>query len=82
METIQELSEALNFSDYSSVIVHGLVRALEYSPELRDVAMDTMCCLVVQLGHRFKVFIPMMSKVCRGLLDRPVPVVILGDVAQ
>ena len=64
METIQELSDTLNFSDYSSVIVHGLVHVLEYSPDLKDVAMDTLCCLVVQLGHRYKFFIPMMSKVC------------------
>nr|QHX41461.1 serine/threonine-protein kinase mTOR [Halisarca dujardinii] len=63
METIQELSDTLNFSDYSSVVVHGLVQVLETSPDLRDVAMDTLCCLVVQMGHRFKVFIPMASKV-------------------
>ena len=63
METIQELCDTLNFSDYSSAIIHGLARLIDNCPELRQVAMDTLCCLVVQLGHKYTVFIPMMTKV-------------------
>ena len=63
METIQELCDTLNFSDYSSMIIHGLARLIDNCPELRPVAMDTLCCLVVQLGHKYTVFIPMMTKV-------------------
>ena len=63
METIQELCDTLNFSDYSSAIIHGLARVIDNCSELRPVAMDTLCCLVVQLGHKYTVFIPMMTKV-------------------
>ena len=63
METIQELCDTLNFSDYSSAIIHGLARVIDNCSELRAVAMDTLCCLVVQLGHKYTVFIPMMTKV-------------------
>ena len=63
METIQELCDTLNFSDYSSTIIHGLARLIDNCPELRPVAMDTLCCLVVQLGYKYTVFIPMMTKV-------------------
>ena len=71
METIQELCDTLNFSDYSSAIIHGLARVIDNCSELRPVAMDTLCCLVVQLGHKYTVFIPMMTKVggrvsCQG----------------
>lgn len=63
METIQELCDTLNFSDYSSMIIHGLARLIDNCPEMRPVAMDTLCCLVVQLGYKYTVFIPMMTKV-------------------
>ena len=64
LETIQEFSESLDLSDYSSCIIHGIAKVLDNSNDLRAVAMDTLCCLVMQLGLKYKLFISMINKVC------------------
>nr|QXN57741.1 serine/threonine-protein kinase [Bemisia tabaci] len=63
METVDDLSITLDFSDYASKIIHPLVRSLESCSELRDTAMDTMCALILQLGRKFCIFVPLVSSV-------------------
>lgn len=38
-------------------------QVLDTSPELRPVAMETLICMVTQLGQRYKIFIPAVKKV-------------------
>ena len=64
METIDKLTDTLDFSDFASQIIHAIVRVLDSSSELRQTAMNTLCCLVVQLGQKYNLFIPMVKKVC------------------
>ena len=64
METIDKLTDTLDFSDFASQIIHAIVRVLDSSGELRLTAMNTLCCLVVQLGPKYNLFIPMVKKVC------------------
>lgn len=63
METVDHLSDYLNYSDLISRIIHPLVRSLETCPALRPVAMDTLCALVIQLGRKYIDFIPLVHKV-------------------
>nr|ALE20544.1 mTOR [Leptinotarsa decemlineata] len=63
LETIDQLAEILDFSDYISRIVHPLVRTIDNSPELRNAAVECLCSLIMQLGRKFCVFVPMVQKV-------------------
>lgn len=63
LETIDQLAEILDFSDFISRIVHPLARTLDTNPELRATAMDTLCSLVAQLGRKFIMFIPLVSRI-------------------
>ncbi|KAH1016334.1 serine/threonine-protein kinase Tor isoform X2 [Dendroctonus ponderosae] len=63
LETIDQLAEVIDLSDYISRITHPLVRTIDKNPELRDTAMDTLCSLVTQLGRKFCIFVPMVQKV-------------------
>ncbi|XP_050299177.1 serine/threonine-protein kinase Tor [Anthonomus grandis grandis] len=63
LETIDQLAELIDLSDYTSRITHPLVRVIDKNPELRDTAMDTLCSLVMQLGKKFRIFVPMVQKV-------------------
>ena len=63
LETIDRLSDTLDFTDFASRIIHPLVRTLDSSPDLRNVAMDTLSSLVLQLGKKYQIFIPMVNKV-------------------
>ncbi|GIX92206.1 hypothetical protein CEXT_19061, partial [Caerostris extrusa] len=63
LETIDYLSETLDFTEFSSRILQPLVRNLDTVPDLRPVAMDTLCSIVLQLGKRYQIFIPMVHKV-------------------
>ena len=63
LECIDRLSESLDFSEYASRIIHPLVRCLDSTPDLRPEAMDTLASLVVQLGKKYTIFIPMVHKV-------------------
>ncbi|EDW03717.1 serine/threonine-protein kinase Tor [Drosophila grimshawi] len=62
LETISVLAGQLDFSDYSSRIIHPLVRVLETEPELREQAMTTLRSLVKQLGKKYLVFVPMVQR--------------------
>lgn len=63
METVDYLSDSLNYSELISRIIHPLVRSLESCPTLRPTAMDTLCALIVQLGRKYNDFIPLVQKV-------------------
>ncbi|KAK6307934.1 hypothetical protein J4Q44_G00212050 [Coregonus suidteri] len=63
LETLDRLTESLDFTDYASRIIHPIVRALDNTPELRITAMDTLSSLVFQLGKKYQIFIPMVNKV-------------------
>ncbi|CAH1240669.1 MTOR [Branchiostoma lanceolatum] len=63
LETIDRLTDNLDLTDFASRIIHPLVRILDVVPELRPVAMDTLSSLVMQLGKKYQIFIPMVHKV-------------------
>lgn len=63
LETINHLAEILDFTDYSSRIIHPLVRVIDNYPDLRPTALVTLCAMVIQLGKNFLVFIPLVNKV-------------------
>lgn len=52
LETVDRLTESLDFTDYASRIIHPIVRTLDQSPDLRPTAMDTLSSLVFQLGKK------------------------------
>ena len=54
LETVDRLTESLDFTDYASRIIHPIVRTLDQSPELRPTAMDTLSSLVFQLGKKVR----------------------------
>ncbi|XP_002042098.2 serine/threonine-protein kinase Tor [Drosophila sechellia] len=62
LETINNLACQLDFTDFSSRIIHPLVRVLDAEPELRDQAMTTLRSLVKQLGNKYLVFVPMVQR--------------------
>ncbi|TRY96882.1 hypothetical protein DNTS_015423 [Danionella cerebrum] len=63
LETLDRLTESLDFTDYASRIIHPIVRTLDVTPELRNTSMDTLSSLVFQLGKKYQIFIPMVNKV-------------------
>uniref|UniRef100_A0A8C5B3T0 Serine/threonine-protein kinase TOR n=1 Tax=Gadus morhua TaxID=8049 RepID=A0A8C5B3T0_GADMO len=63
LETLDRLTESLDFTDYASRIIHPIVRTLDTTPELRATSMDTLSSLVFQLGKKYQIFIPMVNKV-------------------
>ena len=65
LEAIDKLSDCLDFSDYAGRIIHPLVRVIDNCPELRPAAMDVLAAIVLQLGKKYKIFIPMVDKVVK-----------------
>ncbi|XP_064598762.1 serine/threonine-protein kinase mTOR-like [Liolophura sinensis] len=63
LETIDKLTDSLDLTDFASRIIHPLARTIDSVPELRGSAMDTLCSLVMQLGQKFTIFIPMVNRV-------------------
>ena len=63
LECIDRLSDSLDFSEYSSLIIHPLVRCLDTAPELRPAAMDALAAIVEQLGKKYVIFVPLVRKV-------------------
>lgn len=63
LETIDRMSDTLDLTDYASRIIHPLVRTMDTSSELQNTAMDTLCALIIQLGQKFSIFVPMVNKV-------------------
>ncbi|KAG0070756.1 phosphatidylinositol kinase- protein kinase tor1, partial [Linnemannia elongata] len=63
ISTVGALSKRVDFSDYASRIIHPLVRTLSApGPELRNVTMDVLCLLAVQLGQDYLNFVPLVQK--------------------
>uniref|UniRef100_H3B8U3 Serine/threonine-protein kinase TOR n=1 Tax=Latimeria chalumnae TaxID=7897 RepID=H3B8U3_LATCH len=52
LETLDRLTESLDFTDYASRIIHPIVRTLDGTSELRTTSMDTLSSLVFQLGKK------------------------------
>ncbi|VVC87256.1 unnamed protein product [Leptidea sinapis] len=63
METVDYLSDSLNYSELVSRIIHPIVRSLDTNYALRPTAMDTLCALIAQLGRKYIDFIPLVQKV-------------------
>lgn len=63
LETINHLAGILDLTDFSSRIIHPIVRVLDTNSDLRIPAMQTLCSMVVQLNKKYKVFIPLVQKV-------------------
>lgn len=64
LRTTGQLCRKVNFSDHASQIIHPLVRTVGSSEgELRSIAMETLCVLVLQFGPDYAIFIPMVNKV-------------------
>lgn len=63
METLDYLSDSLNYSELISRIIHPLVRSLDSCPTLRPTVMETLCALVHQQGRKYVEFIPLVQKV-------------------
>ena len=64
LRTTGQLCRNVNFSDHASQIIHPLIRVLGNSDrEIRTIAMDTLCVLVLQFGPDYAIFIPMVNKV-------------------
>lgn len=63
IETVDYLSDTLNYGELISRIIHPLVRSLDTCPPLRTTAMDTLCSLVFQLGKKYTDFVPLVQKV-------------------
>ncbi|XP_071946239.1 serine/threonine-protein kinase mTOR-like [Antedon mediterranea] len=63
LESIDLLSDTLDFTDFASRIIHPLVRTLDSNPALQEAAMEALSSLVLQLGKKYQIFIPMVNKV-------------------
>jgi len=63
LETVEKFSESLDITEYASRIIHPLVRTLDNSPELRQVAMSTLCVIAQQMNRRYVMFIPLVNRV-------------------
>ena len=63
IETIDRLTEVLDLTDYSSLIIHPLVRVLDQSHSLQTVCMDALAAMAAQLGIRYNIFVPMVHRV-------------------
>lgn len=62
LNTIKHLAQFLDFTDFSSRIIHPIVRILDINTELRNIALQTLCALVVQMGKKYLVFVPLVNK--------------------
>ncbi|CAA9998750.1 unnamed protein product [Nesidiocoris tenuis] len=63
LETIDHLSDYLDFTAYSSRIIHPLVKSMDTNQEVVPVAMETLCSLMAQLGKKYCVFVPLVDRV-------------------
>lgn len=70
LRTTGQLCRKVNFSDHASQIIHPLIRTLANSgDEIRGIAMDTLCVLLLQFGTDYAIFIPMVNKVSLSLTE-------------
>ncbi|XP_027228160.1 serine/threonine-protein kinase mTOR isoform X1 [Penaeus vannamei] len=63
LETVDHFADYLDLSDYTSKIIHPLLRTLDTCPELRDQAMEVLCALATQLGRSYECFIPIVYRI-------------------
>ncbi|XP_076064565.1 serine/threonine-protein kinase Tor isoform X2 [Oratosquilla oratoria] len=63
LETVDHFSDYLDLSDYTSKIIHPLLRTLDTCPELRYQAMDLLCALATQLGRSYECFVPGVHRI-------------------
>ncbi|QPG75762.1 hypothetical protein FOA43_003122 [Brettanomyces nanus] len=65
IETVGKIARVINLSDYTSEIVHPLLRLLANSDnnELKNTVMMTICSLMIQVGQEFSIFVPVVSSV-------------------
>lgn len=61
--TIIHLSSTLDYTEYASRIIHPLVRCLDNCPELRPLTMKALCAMLIQLGKKYAVFVPLVQRV-------------------
>ncbi|KAI9820202.1 MAG: phosphatidylinositol kinase- protein kinase tor1 [Pycnora praestabilis] len=67
IETIGKLSRQVNISDFASKIIHPLSRVLAGNDtQLKQVALETLCALIFQLGKDYLHFIPTIDKILRA----------------
>jgi FKBP12-rapamycin complex-associated protein len=63
LRTTGQLCRKVNFTDHASQIIHPLVRTLANGDhEVKNIAMDTLCVLLLQFGADYAIFIPMVNK--------------------
>ncbi|XP_014771975.1 serine/threonine-protein kinase mTOR isoform X1 [Octopus bimaculoides] len=62
LETVDVFTEDLDMTDFASRLVHSFVRTIDSTPELIPTTMDTMCSMMLQLGQKFLLFVPMVNK--------------------
>lgn len=66
IETLTKLSRQVNVSDFSSLMVHSLSRVVAGNDRvLRQVAMDCICALILQLGQDFNHYLHLLGKVLK-----------------
>ncbi|XP_071544223.1 serine/threonine-protein kinase mTOR [Panulirus ornatus] len=63
LETVDHFADYLDLSDYTSKIIHPLLRTLDTSPDLRQQAMDVLCAVATQLGRSYECFIPIVHRI-------------------
>uniref|UniRef100_A0A0P4VNQ8 Serine/threonine-protein kinase TOR n=2 Tax=Scylla TaxID=6760 RepID=A0A0P4VNQ8_SCYOL len=63
LETVDHFADYLDLTDYTSKIIHPLMRTLDTSPELRQQGMDVLCALATQLGRSYECFIPIVHRI-------------------
>lgn len=62
--TLGKLARCVDLNSVSSRIIHTLARVLDKNePEVVDVTMDTVCCLLLKLGSEFMVYVPFLNKI-------------------
>ncbi|BGP55274.1 hypothetical protein JCM8202_000651 [Rhodotorula sphaerocarpa] len=65
MQTIMQLSHKTNFADHASGIIHPIARVLASTAtpsDLRQVAMDALCALMLQMGPDYILFVGLVNR--------------------
>lgn len=65
IETVGKLSKVINLTDFASEIIQPLLRLIANagSNSIKDASVKTICCMMIQMGQDFNVFIPVVSSV-------------------
>eukprot|EP01083_Nonionella_stella_P006217 18090_1 len=66
IKSITHLCRSVNFSAYSSRVIHPLIRIIdEQDEELRNQASLALCALLIQMGSDYAIFIPTIDKILK-----------------